>query len=46
MQAQKETVVIHRILAKDTIDENVKKALESKNKTQAVLIDAVKANIK
>ena len=45
-QGQKETVVIHHILAKGTIDEDVMKALENKNKTQAVLIDAVKANLK
>lgn len=45
-QGQKETVVIHHILAKDTIDEDVMKALENKNKTQAALIDAVKANLK
>lgn len=29
---------------KGTIDEDVMKALENKNKTQAALIDAVKAN--
>ncbi|EEU12898.1 hypothetical protein [Anaerococcus vaginalis] len=46
MQGQKETVVIHHILEKDTIDENVKKALERKNKTQATLIDSVKENLK
>ena len=44
-QGQKETVVIHHILAKGTIDEDVMKALESKNKTQAALIEAVKANL-
>lgn len=44
-QGQKETVVIHNILTKDTIDEDVIKALESKNKTQAALIDAVKARL-
>ncbi|MDU7151447.1 MAG: DEAD/DEAH box helicase [Peptoniphilus grossensis] len=44
-QGQKETVVIHHILAKGTIDEDVIKALENKNKTQAALIDAVKANL-
>ena len=44
-QGQKETVVIHHILAKGTIDEDVMKALENKNKTQAALIDAVKANL-
>ena len=45
-QGQKETVVIHHILEKGTIDEDVMKALENKNKTQAALIDAVKANLK
>ena len=45
-QGQKETVVIHHILAKGTIDEEVMKVLENKNKTQAALIDAVKANLK
>ncbi len=38
--------MIHHILAKGTIDEDVMKALENKNKTQAALIDAVKANLK
>ena len=37
--------MIHHILAKETIDEDVMKALENKNKTQAALIDAVKANL-
>ncbi|MDU6546757.1 DEAD/DEAH box helicase [Anaerococcus vaginalis] len=45
-QGQKETVVIHHIIAKGTIDEDVMKALENKNKIQAALIDAVKANLK
>ncbi|UHR03588.1 DEAD/DEAH box helicase [Peptoniphilus sp. GNH] len=45
-QGQKETVVIHHILTKGTIDEDVMKSLENKNKTQAALIDAVKANLK
>ena len=44
-QGQKETVVIHHILCKDTIDENVMDALEAKDKTQSRLIDAVKARI-
>lgn len=45
-QGQKETVVIHHIVAKDTIDEQVMKALKDKNKTQTALIDAVKANLR
>lgn len=42
---QSETVVIHHIIAKDTIDERVLKALSEKDRTQAALIDAVKANL-
>lgn len=45
-QGQKDTVVIHHIVTKDTIDENVMKALRKKDKTQSELIDAVKANIR
>ncbi len=44
-QGQKNTVVIHHIIAKDTIDEDVMKALQLKEKTQTNLIDAVKARI-
>ena len=44
-QGQKQTVVIHHIISKGTIDENVMKALERKDKTQSALIDAVKANL-
>lgn len=44
-QGQKETVVIHHIIAKDTIDEDVMRALKLKEKTQDDLIDAVKARI-
>lgn len=44
-QGQKETVVIHHIVSKGTIDEDVLKALENKDNTQAALIDAVKANL-
>ena len=44
-QGQKQTVVIHHIVSKGTIDENVMKALEKKDKTQSALIDAVKANL-
>jgi SNF2 family DNA or RNA helicase len=45
-QGQKDTVVIHHIIAKDTIDESVMKALKDKYNTQAALIDAVKASLK
>lgn len=44
-QGQKSTVVIHHIISKDTIDEDVMKALRLKEKTQTELIDAVKARI-
>lgn len=44
-QGQKSTVVIHHIISKDTIDEDVMKALRIKEKTQTDLIDAVKARI-
>ena len=42
-QGQKETVVIHHILAAGTVDERVMKALDTKDKTQSALMDAVKA---
>lgn len=45
-QGQKDTVVIHHIIAKDTIDEDVMKALQRKEETQNALIDAVRANLK
>jgi SNF2 family DNA or RNA helicase len=45
-QGQKDTVIIHHIVAKETIDEQVMKALKRKDKTQTALIDAVKANLK
>lgn len=44
-QGQKETVVLHHIICRDTIDEDVIEALKRKEKTQSALIDAVKANL-
>ncbi len=44
-QGQKNTVVIHHIITKGTIDEDVLKALVSKEDTQEALIEAVKANL-
>ena len=45
-QGQKsDTVVIHHIIAKDTIDERIMKALSRKEHTQTALIDAVKADL-
>jgi len=40
-----ETVVLHHIIAKGTIDERVMKALSDKDRTQTALIEAVKANL-
>jgi len=45
-QGQKDTVVVHHIVARGTIDEHVIKALKNKNKTQTALIEAVKANLR
>lgn len=39
------TVVVQHIITADTIDERIMKALRYKDKTQAALIDAVKANL-
>ncbi len=44
-QGQKNTVVIHHIITKGTIDEDIMKALKRKDKTQSSLIDAVKAKL-
>lgn len=40
-----ETVVIQHILTANTIDEQIMKALQTKDKTQSALVDAVKANL-
>lgn len=45
-QGQKDTVVIHHIVTKGTIDEQVMVALAKKETGQAALIDAVKARVK
>lgn len=44
-QGQKDTVVVHHIVTKGTIDENVMTALKTKDIGQAALMDAVKAQI-
>jgi len=41
-----DTVIIHHIIAKGTIDENIMTALSRKEKTQSALIDAVKATLR
>ena len=45
-QGQKDTVIIHHLVAAGTMDEKVMPALERKDKMQAALIDAVKAEVK
>ncbi|WP_139903992.1 DEAD/DEAH box helicase [Clostridium thermarum] len=45
-QGQKNTVVIHHLIAKGTIDERVMQALKDKDNTQSALIEAVKATLK
>lgn len=45
-QGQDSTVVIHHILTKGTIDEDVMKVLKAKEKIQDALIDSVKARLK
>ena len=45
-QGQKDTVVIHHLITKGTIDENVMHALKHKDKGQSALIEAVKARVK
>lgn len=45
-QGQDSTVVIHHILTKGTIDEDVMKALKAKEKIQDALVDSVKARLK
>lgn len=44
-QGQKETVIIHHIVCKNTIDEQVIKALQKKQTGQDALIKAIKAKI-
>ena len=43
---QSETVVIHYIVSVGTIDEDIMKVLENKDKTQAAMMSAVKARVK
>lgn len=45
-QGQKENVIIHHIVSKGTVDEDVMRALEGKEVGQAKLIEAVKARVK
>lgn len=45
-QGQKESVIVHHIVTRDTLDEKVIKVLEQKEKGQDALLEAVKAKIK
>lgn len=44
-QGQQEKVIIHRLLVKDSRDEDVARALEDKGDTQQALMDSLKARI-
>lgn len=45
-QGQKETVVIHHLVAAGCMDENVLSALEEKDENQNKLLEILKARIK
>ncbi|PRR78463.1 hypothetical protein CLLI_15470 [Clostridium liquoris] len=45
-QGQKQNVIIHHLVAKDTMDEDVIKALEGKEVGQEALLNAVKARVR
>lgn len=45
-QGQKEIVIIHHLITKNTVDEDVMKALGNKEISQSMLLEAVKARIK
>ena len=45
-QGQEKSVIVHHIIAENTIDETVLHALKSKSNVQGALMDAVKAKIK
>lgn len=45
-QGQTETVIIHHLIAKGTVDEDVMKALANKEVNQSILLEAVKARLK
>ena len=44
-QGQEKPVIVHRLLVQGGVDEDVAKALEAKDETQAALIEALKARI-
>lgn len=41
-----DTVIIHHLVSVGTIDEDIMKVLESKDRTQAAMMQAVKARLK
>ena len=45
-QGQKEKVIVHHVVAKDTVDLAVLRALASKDRTQRGLLDALRAHLK
>lgn len=45
-QGQKQSVIIHHLVTKDTVDEDVMKALGNKEVNQNMLLEAVKARLK
>lgn len=45
-QGQKDIVIIHHLISKGTVDEDVIKALESKEVNQNMLLEAVKARLR
>jgi SNF2 family DNA or RNA helicase len=45
-QGQKQSVIIHHLVSSGTVDEDVMRALESKEVNQNILLEAVKARIK
>ena len=45
-QGQKESVIIHHLVAKETVDEDVMKAIKNKDINQNKLLEAVKARLK
>jgi SNF2 family DNA or RNA helicase len=45
-QGQKDIVIIHHLIAKGTVDEDVMRALSSKEINQNILLEAVKARLK
>jgi len=44
-QGQTNTVIIHHLVAEDTVDEHVMEVLKNKDKGQSTLLEAVKAKI-